>query len=139
MTSKAVVELQVKNEQRILSFDDILGATDIHDVTVEVPEWGGSVVVRPLTKRIQRDIRREATVNVFDPSTGESHEELEDDKLELLLFQRGLVQPQITLEQAEQLLDRSASAFDRVLKSVTQESGLNKGAVTEAEKQFPAS
>lgn len=38
-----------KPELKLLSFDDVVAADDLEVITVDVPEWGGSVRLRALT------------------------------------------------------------------------------------------
>lgn len=50
-----------------LTKEDILGASDLDRVEVEVPEWGGSVWIRPLTvaerAKTENAVKNESTGN----------------------------------------------------------------------------
>ena len=49
--------------KRLLGRDEILGAQDLKTVEVEVPEWGGVVLVRGLTG-VERDALEEESAKV---------------------------------------------------------------------------
>lgn len=114
---------------KLLTVDDILNAPDLEERIIEVPEWGGEVKVRDLTKAAQQRIRKQAiTVDgAIDP-----------DKLEVLLLAECLVEPKITVEQAEQLKNKSAAAIDRILAGVMNLAGLSEAAQKQALKSFRA-
>lgn len=113
---------------RLLTLEHILAASDLEQREVEVPEWGGSVRVKGMSKRDQQALRRAATVGgVMDP-----------DRLELLLLVHGLAEPALTVEQAEQLAGKSAAGFDRVLKEIMALNGMTEQAQTEALRTFRA-
>jgi len=117
-----------KKAGKILSFDEILAAPDLGEKTVEVPDWGGSVVVRGMTKKEQQQLRRQAA----DPLTGE----LDTDRMEVLMLAHCLVEPKIAIEQAEQLAQKSAAAFDKVLEAIMDAAGLSEAVQKEAMKSF---
>lgn len=109
--------------------DDILKAAPLREKDVEVSEWGGSVKIREFTKMVQQQIRKEAKVG---------EQELDLDRMELLMFIHGVVEPQFTVEHYERLRQSSASAIDKVLKEITLLSGISEDNIKEAEKRFRA-
>jgi uncharacterized protein (DUF39 family) len=111
---------------RILSVEQILTANDIIERTVHVPQWGGSVRIRGLTKGQHQALRKRATVR----------SQVETDRLEMLLFAESLIEPRFTLEQVEQLKNKAAAPFETVLKAVLEVNGLADGAVEQAEAEF---
>lgn len=111
---------------KILSIEEILASPDLGEKMVDVPEWGGAVKIRGLTKAAQQRLRRQATVN------GET----DPDKLEILLLAECLVEPKITAEQAEQLKEKSAAAIDRILREIMGLAGLTEEAQKQALKSF---
>ena len=115
-------------KKKILSLDDILAVSDLGEKTVEVAEWGGAVVVRGMTKREQQQLRKQAT----DPLTGQ----ICLDKMEILMLAHCLSEPSVTAEQAEQLAQKSAAAFDKVLTAIMDVAGLSEEVQKQALKSF---
>ena len=118
-------------ELKILSVEDILAAPDIREQIVEVAEWGGSVRIRSFSKKRQQELRHQAEV----PDRG-GRRRIDNDKLEMMLFIHGVVEPIFMENHYAQLREKSAGAMDRVLKAVMDLSGLRDTAVTEAEATF---
>ncbi len=112
---------------KILTADEILAAPDLEERIVEVPEWGGAVRIRELTKAAQQQMRRKAT----GPDG-----QVDADRLELLMLAACIVEPQFSEEQVERLKEKSASAVDRVLQAVLDLAGLSPEAVKQAQKSF---
>lgn len=110
----------------ILTTEAILGAADTQDELVEVPEWGGSVRVRGLTKRQQVDIRRAALV------AGE----VDPEKVQQGLWIEGVIEPRFTVDQLGPLFDKNAGVIDRVLSVVLRLSGMEDDSVKKKEAQF---
>jgi hypothetical protein len=115
---------------KILTIDEILAVPDLEEKIVEVPEWGGSVRVKGMTKREQQQLRKQAT----DPLTGR----IDPDRLEILMLAHCLAEPRITVEQAEQLAEKSAVAVDRVLQAIMDVAGLSDAAQKAMVKAFHA-
>lgn len=115
------------NLVRLLTVDEILTAPDLTEKRVEVPEWGGSVKVRSLTKGQQHAIRQAAR---------RSDGEIDSDYVEILMFVEGVIEPRFDLKQAALLKDKNAGAVDRVLAVILEISGMTPKAVKEAEKRF---
>ena len=111
---------------RILSVEQILTANDIVERTVEVPQWGGAVRIRGLTKGQHQQLRKRAT----------SRSQVDTDRLEMLLFSESVIEPRFTLEQVNQLKDKAAAPFETVLRAVLEANGLADGAVEQAEAEF---
>lgn len=112
---------------RILTADEILAAQDLEERIVEVPEWGGAVKIRGLTKAAQQQVRRQAT----GPDG-----QVDADRLEILMLAACVIEPQFTEEQVERLKQKSATAVDRVLQAVLDLAGLSPEAVKQAQKSF---
>ena len=113
---------------RILSVEDILTAKDLPTRTVPVPEWGGAVVIRGFSKGVELDIREQSGgADNFDSS-----------RFELLLFVYGVIDPQFTVEQVDELKAKSAVPFDRVITEVMDLGGMTKEAKDKAKAGFPS-
>ena len=112
--------------RRMLTVEQIMTANDIVERDVDVPQWGGTVRIRGLTKGQHQQLRKRAT----------SRSQVDTDRLEMLLFSESVVEPRFTLEQAQSLRDKAAAPFERVMKAVLEINGLADGAVEEAEADF---
>lgn len=117
----------MKETTELLTAAQILECSDLEEEVVEVPEWGGSVRVRSFSKALQQQIRKDAKI------AGE----IDSDRLELLLFISGVVEPKFSPDQYEQLRKKNAKALDRVLKVLNRLSGLGEEALEEAKTNFP--
>jgi hypothetical protein len=112
--------------EKILTAEEILAAADVGEKVVPVPEWGGAVRIRGLTKAMQQHLRRAATVgNTVDA-----------DRLELLMFVHCVVEPKFTEEQVEALRQKSAAAIDRVLREVFALQGITPEAQDQMLRTF---
>jgi hypothetical protein len=121
------VEMATKAAQKILSLDEILAAEDVTERTVPVPQWGGSVKVRSITKRQMRDIKE---------NSRDADGEIQEPLVEKEIFMAGLIEPAVDDAAYEKLLDKSAAAVDTITKAILESSKLTEGAVKAKEKQF---
>lgn len=114
--------------QQYLSVDDILAANDAVEEDVEMPEWGpnGRVRVKGLTKRQQVDIRRAAMV------AGE----VDPEKVQMGIWQQGVIEPRFPDEALGPLFDKSAGPVDRVLAVILRLSGMEDDSVKKKEATF---
>lgn len=104
-----------KAEMPAATLDLILNADDIHreGEPVEVPEWGLTVRVRGLTRGETKLFRSE---------------DMDVPEIEANMLTLGLVEPQVTIEQAKQLLEeKSFAATERVLTAILDMSGQSPG------------
>lgn len=107
-----------------LTLDDIVAAQDLAEDTIDVPEWGGSLLVRAMTKQRQIEIR--------DEGAGEK------GLVELLMFTACVIEPPFTSADVAILRGKSAAVFDRVMRRILELNGANAGAVEQAKARFPA-
>lgn len=119
----------------ILSVDQILNAPDLKEQEIEVPEWGGAVKIRAFTKGDMQRIRQEATLKHNTP-TGKRGD-IDQNHLEMLMFVRGVCEPQFEPSHILALKQKAAGPFQRVLKQILDISGLTEEAIEEAETTFP--
>ncbi len=119
------------SEKKYLTGDDVLAAKDMQPVDVPVPEWGGTVCVRPLASWEQ---------DQWDILVAEAKE---DDKTMPDLFrarfaQMGLCHPDgsplLTAAQLKALSQKSVAPINRVCRKIREISGMEEGAVERAEK-----
>lgn len=109
-----------------LSTEAILKLSPLKEKEVPIEQWGGSVLIREFSKAKQQQLRRDATLG----------EEINSDRLELLMFIHGVVDPVFTEQDYLTLQEKSAMAIDTVLKEIMAISGLNESAIKESEKRF---
>lgn len=114
---------------KVLSLDMIREAKDVTEKNISVPEWGGDVIVRSITKRQMKDIKNNAK---------SSDGGLDDDEVEKQIFLAGLCQPAVSEEDYEWMQDKSASAMTKVLGGILGQSNMAKDSVKAAEKSVPA-
>jgi hypothetical protein len=112
----------------LLSAETILETDDTQEKYVYVEAWGGHVKIRTFSKRKQQALRNEAIIG----------EDIDNEKFEMLLFIHGVVEPEFTIDQIEELREKNANALDAVILEVTTLGGLTPRAVKEAEARFPA-
>ncbi len=93
-----------------LTIEQIAAAVDLPEEDVPVPEWGGTVRVRGLTKGEQQQIRREARING----------EIDMQLIELLMVQYGCVEPKLDSGGVELLRSKSAVAVERVVQAIAR-------------------
>jgi len=111
---------------KILTFEEIISTQDISVQEVEVPSWNGKVKIKELTKAARERLSKQATVNG----------QVDSDKLQILMLAECLEEPQITVEQAQQLWEKSAAAVDKILFAILDINGLSELAQKEIQKTF---
>jgi hypothetical protein len=117
----------------ILSIAEIMEVQDITERKIPIPEWGGEVVVRSISHRQMRDLKKRVAKEV-----GDDDEERQNDEVEKQIFLEGLVNPKITDDEFEHILNKSSSAVMKILNGILGASGGEENAVKEEEKNFPA-
>lgn len=118
-----------KPASKILTWDEIEAADDLVTELVECPEWGGSVRIRALSRKVSVDTLAECT----DEETG-----LRDGtQLQMLLVVRGVVEPTISEDRLEQLNRKHPDPIARICKRVEVLSGMAPGADEQAAAGFP--
>lgn len=120
-------------KRRILDLDAIRAADDRPIVEVDVPEWGGTVLIRPLSL--------DAFLRLREASTGPGGE-TDERRLTAELLAAALVgedgEPLCTVEQAAELSSKSATALGRVMQAIADASGATQEALIDAQRRFPA-
>lgn len=114
----------------ILSVAEIMAAEDVTTQEVPVEEWGGSVMCRSISHRTMRNIKEKVRKNNSD-------DEIHEDEIEKWVFIEGMVEPKITEEEYEHLLDKSTSAINKILKAIMGSTKADDKAVKEQEKSIP--
>lgn len=111
----------------ILSVEDIIAAKDLDEKEIEMPEWGGSVIIRGLGYGEFVTIREKAWQD------GEQDERI----FGRLLLAAAFVDPVLTEDQANALFDKSSAAVGRLSDEIVKLSGIGGSAFVESEAMFP--
>lgn len=108
---------------------------DIREAEVhDVPIPGESVLVRGLSAKYSADVMSQLRM----VQQGESQEaKLDIAKMERLQFLHGVVDPQFTEPEVEQIQEKFGPAFNKVVERVRELSGIDQEAITETEQRFP--
>lgn len=109
----------------ILSRDQFL-APSVKTEEYVIPELGGAVVLRPLTRQDQLDIMRESKVD------GKTDQALN----ECLQIVRAFVEPALTMEDAGALRQHKAGIIDRLLMRINELSGFGRASIEAAKANF---
>jgi hypothetical protein len=119
---------------KFLTMADIEQVNDIVEETMEIPEWGGPVRIRSLTKAAQGRIRRKST---------KRNGEIDVDKSQMWLLLEGLVAPKVAQKDFAVFYKRQTGVIDRILTAISRLSGITTEseiaavAVDDAEATFP--
>lgn len=103
-------------KKKKLTVEDILSSVDTKPEDVEVPQWDGVVTIRPFTKKAQQRARKQAMMDG----------EIDTDRLEMILFVEGVVEPKFTEEHYKDLQGKNAAAIDLVLQRIMALSGVTE-------------
>jgi hypothetical protein len=112
----------------MLTFDQLKAAGAERERTLTVPELAETIRVKLFTKRELDQIRAEATVSG----------EVKPEKLERLVFMRGLLDPAVTEAQYQELLDGSAAIYLAITTAIMEENGLTALSQRDARRAFSA-
>ncbi|MCA8248074.1 phage tail assembly chaperone [Burkholderia multivorans] len=117
----------------ILNRAAILAANDLSTETVEVPEWGGAVILRTMTGT-QRDAYE--TSLMTKDAAGRYTVDTENMRAKLVIFtavdETGT--PVFTLDDLGALAGKNAAVIERLFVTAQRINGLAKDAVADAEK-----
>jgi hypothetical protein len=117
----------------LLSKDQILEAVDLKSVTVEVPEWGGSVLVRTMTGA-DRDAFETSMVTVKSDGTRTPDMTNLRAKLVALTLVDEAGNRMFEVEDIPRLALKSAAALERVFEVAQRVNGLGLKAEDDAVK-----
>jgi hypothetical protein len=114
------------------------GPGDLAEAVVEdVPVKGQSVKVRGLPAAYSNQASSEALeLKQVGPAQIAT---VNTAKLEVLQFQHGVIDPEFTRDEAEQVSKRFGPAFKKVIAKIDELSGVDKEAINEANARFPSS
>jgi len=112
-----------------LTANEVLEAKDFKTETVDVPEWGGCVIVRTLSMGARYHIS-EASIK----DDGKMRH-IDNARFAILTFHYGLVDPKVSIEQAEKFMDKSSAAIERVLAAIWRVSGIGEAELKNGQAQ----
>lgn len=111
---------------------DVAGR-DIKEEILEIPEWGYSVRVRAFTAAKQATVRQIG----FQQSDGGVI--INWSMMEIAQFQMGVVEPSFSEKEVRNLHSKSGPGFQRIIKWLDDNSGLDKKAMEDAKDRFQGS
>jgi hypothetical protein len=114
--------------KKILSLDEIIEVDDRKIDTVDVPEWGGTVKIRALSRRQVLEALEQATAR--DGS-------VDGAKLQMLYLVRGMHEPQVTEDRIDQLNAKHPDPIHRIVERIREISGMGDDADQAADARFP--
>jgi hypothetical protein len=113
------------------------GPSDLREDDVEdVPTPGQSVRVRGLSAAYSNHAISEA-LEMKQGRRGEQTGSMNMAKLEVLQFAHGCIDPEFTVEEAQQIAERFGPAFKRVIAKIDGLSGVDKEAAERTNAMFP--
>ena len=113
------------------------GPGDLEQAEVEdVPVKGQSVLVRGLPAAYSNRAQSEALE--LKSSGREQLATINTEKLEVIQFAEGVVEPQFSTAEAQQIAEKYGPAFKKVVEKIDELSGVDKEAIDKANATFPA-
>lgn len=119
-----------QTRKRVGTVEKIKQQNALKERKVDVPEWGCAVVLREFSKAAWRQLREDAKGD-------DGHDD--PDRAERLMVVRGIVEPQFSEEDVEELWEGSSDGVDRVLGEILDMNGLTEEVVAAAARLFRAS
>ena len=114
------------------------GPGDLKEADVEdVPVKGKSVRVRGLPAAYSNQASSEATE--LKTVGRDQIVTVNTSRLEILQFAHGVIEPQFSEQEAQQIAERFGPAFKKVIAKIDELSGVDKEALAEATARFPGS
>lgn len=103
-----------KPPPKVLTLEQIVGADDRPTKTVEVPEWGGAVVIRALSKRQQQEVRA---------ASRDTDGNLDANRWEDAMLVASLVEPEVDAAQLALLKEKSGAAVEAIVQAIVELQG----------------
>jgi hypothetical protein len=125
--------MQRSNKDAWLKGPGDLREEDVHDVPVP----GQSVRVRGLPAAYSNRATSAALELITGPR-GEQTATVNKEKLEVIQFAAGCVDPVFTEDEAAQISQKFGPAFQKVIAKIDELSGVDKEAIEQSEATFPA-
>lgn len=115
------------------------GPGDLQEADVEdVPVKGQSVRVRGLPAAYSNRASSQA-LELVTGSRGEQSATVNTERLEVIQFAAGCVEPKFSEEEAKVISQKYGPAFKKVVAKIDELSGVDKEAIEKADATFPPS
>lgn len=112
------------------------GPGDLREADVEdVPVKGQSIRVRGLPAAYSNQATSEA-LELVTGARGEQTAHVNTEKLEVLQFAHGCIDPTFTVEEARQVAQKFGPAFRKVIAKIDELSGVDKEAIEKTNAAF---
>lgn len=125
--------IPVEDETPDLSLDDIFAAEDTAEEKLFIPEWGGNITLKPLSKNEVDFIRKRS--HGKDVRTKSDRNALYERELfvaAVLIKGRN-----VTRTDYQRLLEKNAGVMIRITNHIAKKSGLEKDSEEERTARFP--
>lgn len=117
----------------------LTGPSDLREEDVQdVPVPGQSVRVRGLAAAYSNQATSEALELVQGPR-GDQSAHINTEKLEVLQFAHGCIEPTFTVDEARTIAQRFGPAFKKVIAKIDELSGVDKDTIEHTNATFPPS
>lgn len=116
----------------------LTGPSDLAEAVVEdVPVKGQSVRVRGLPAQFSAEAQSKA-LKMITGIRGEQTATVDTAVMAVIQFAHGCVEPQFSIQEAQQIAERFGPAFFKVVEKIDELSGIDKEAIESANDQFRA-
>ena len=128
---------------KILSKADIFSKRGLDPKTIQVDDWGGEVLYRPMSMTARREVRKKCSTVVTDEN-GQSTIELDAEKLEVMCVVCCVIDPadpaqkklMFQMEDINTLEENmSAGGISTVAQAILRDSGMAGNATFRGEKK----
>ena len=114
------------------------GPSDLREADVEdVPVKGQSVRVRGLPAAYSNEATSQA-LELITGRRGEQTAHINTEKLEVLQFAHGCVEPTFTIDEARMVAQKYGPAFRKVIEKIDELSGVDKESIERTNAAFQA-
>lgn len=114
----------------------LTGPADLKEAVVEdVPVKGSNVLVRSLPATYSNRAVAEAQ-RLTQTAKGDAQVTVDTERLEILQFAFGVVEPQFNVDEAKIIAERYAVAFKRVIAKIDELTGLSEKEVEDSQARF---
>lgn len=116
----------------------LTGPSDLREAEVmDVPVPGQSVRVRGLAAAYSNQATSEALELVQGPR-GEQSAHINTEKLEILQFAHGCIEPTFTVDEARTIAQRMGPSFKKIIAKIDELSGVDKETIEQVAATFPS-
>ena len=92
-----------------LTRDDVLKADDLLTQEIEVPQWGGTIIIKALSLGAK---------NKIDQQTKDGSGKTDPEKLTMLFLMEGIHEPKFTMADYEALKGKNNGVLEDIVKKI---------------------